>query len=180
MKLIGISGVAGSGKDTVADYLFRQHGFSKIAFADPLKQALVKVLGVNPKYFHESELKDATLPYWGFSPRHAMQSIGESIKNSLGEEVWLKRWFLSYQMIGETDHVVVPDARFDLECAAIRQLGGTIIHLRRPGAGLTGDAARHVSELGPSIMPEDHVLINDGTLEELYAGVEILLNEVAE
>jgi hypothetical protein len=39
MNIIGIVGKAGSGKDTVADILVRDHGFCKIALADPMKRA---------------------------------------------------------------------------------------------------------------------------------------------
>ena len=39
--LVGITGKAGSGKDTVGDYLVKSHGFKKIALADPIKR-LVK------------------------------------------------------------------------------------------------------------------------------------------
>ena len=37
--IIGVSGQAGSGKDTVADFLVKNHGFVKVALADPLKRA---------------------------------------------------------------------------------------------------------------------------------------------
>ena len=40
MNLIGLVGRAGSGKDTIADILVRDHGFVKIALADPIKRAL--------------------------------------------------------------------------------------------------------------------------------------------
>lgn len=36
--ILGISGLAGSGKDTVADILVRDYRFAKVAFADPLKR----------------------------------------------------------------------------------------------------------------------------------------------
>jgi hypothetical protein len=39
LNIIGIAGRAGAGKDTVADILVREHGFVKIALADPLKRA---------------------------------------------------------------------------------------------------------------------------------------------
>lgn len=38
-RIIGVCGVAGSGKDTFADYLCSKKGFCKIALADPMKRA---------------------------------------------------------------------------------------------------------------------------------------------
>jgi hypothetical protein len=38
VNIIGITGKAGSGKDTVADILVRKHGFVKVALADPMKE----------------------------------------------------------------------------------------------------------------------------------------------
>jgi dephospho-CoA kinase len=38
--LIGLSGKAGAGKDTVADYLVRCYKFQRMAFADPMKRFL--------------------------------------------------------------------------------------------------------------------------------------------
>ena len=37
-KIVGLIGFSGSGKDTVADYLVENNGFTKIKFADSLKQ----------------------------------------------------------------------------------------------------------------------------------------------
>lgn len=36
--LLGLCGLAGSGKDTVADHLVRHHRYVKVSFADPLKR----------------------------------------------------------------------------------------------------------------------------------------------
>jgi len=38
--VIGLVGATGSGKDTVADYLEKEHGVQKMRFADPLKETL--------------------------------------------------------------------------------------------------------------------------------------------
>lgn len=37
-KIVALSGLAGSGKDTVADLLVNRHSFQKIALADPIKR----------------------------------------------------------------------------------------------------------------------------------------------
>lgn len=41
--IIGISGLAGAGKDTVGDYLVKEHACIKIALADPLKRICKEV-----------------------------------------------------------------------------------------------------------------------------------------
>jgi hypothetical protein len=43
--IIGISGLAGSGKDTCADFLVRDHGFVKVALADLIKRMVRDVFG---------------------------------------------------------------------------------------------------------------------------------------
>lgn len=53
--IIGISGLAGSGKDTAADSLVLGHGYVKLSFADPLKRIARDVYG-----FTETQL-------WGSS-----------------------------------------------------------------------------------------------------------------
>jgi hypothetical protein len=48
--VLGVAGEAGSGKDTVCDYLVAQYGFQKIAFATPLKKIVADVF---PKFPEE-------------------------------------------------------------------------------------------------------------------------------
>lgn len=47
MKWLGIHGAAGSGKDTVADYIIKTFGGEKIALADPMKHFCRTILGFN-------------------------------------------------------------------------------------------------------------------------------------
>ena len=44
--IFGVGGEYESGKDTIADYLVRKYGYSKMAFADNLKFMCMKVFGV--------------------------------------------------------------------------------------------------------------------------------------
>ena len=43
--IIGVTGLIGSGKDTVADYLTNFHGFRRESFASTLKDAVASVFG---------------------------------------------------------------------------------------------------------------------------------------
>ena len=63
MKLIGLTGKARSGKDTVANYLFNQHGYTRIAFADPVKLAAQQVFGLTHEQTWVEGLKEVEIPY---------------------------------------------------------------------------------------------------------------------
>lgn len=174
MKLIGICGKARSGKDTIAKYLWNQHAFTRIAFADPVKLAAQKIFGLTDAQTWNDDLKEVEIPYWGMSPRRMFQLVGtEGGRDIFGYDLWIKRFILSYSMFKHTDDVVVPDVRFDNEAETIRELGGIIIEVRR-GQGLAGEAAQHKSEAGLSL-PPDNVITNEGTLAELYAKVNYVV-----
>ena len=171
MKLIGITGKASSGKDTIAHYLWGRHAFTSIAFADPLKLAAKAMFGLTSAQTWDADQKEVVIPHWGMSPRQIFQLLGtEAAKPVFGKDVWIKRWRISYDMLSRTDHIVVPDVRFDEEAEAIRGLGGVIVEVQR-GVGLQGSTGTHASELGLLKLP-DYVIDNNGTLEDLFMQVE--------
>ncbi len=65
--IIGLCGPAGSGKDTAADFLVKNHGFAKVAFADPLKRICKDVFA-----FTDEQL-------WG--PSEKRNAVDERFKN---------------------------------------------------------------------------------------------------
>lgn len=177
MKLIGITGKARSGKDTIAKHLWAEHQFTRIALADPLKMAARNIFGLTHAQTMDDDLKETIIPYWGLSPRQIFQLLGtEAIKGTFGELTWVKRWAISYDLLKNTDHVVVPDVRFDCEASAIRALGGVIVEVQR-GTGLTGSTGDHASELGLSSLP-DFVIDNSGTIDELCAVVDKIVGSM--
>ena len=175
-KLIGLAGKAGAGKDTVADYLWEKEGAIKIAFADALRAAACSIFGLDHRNFLDRDLKEAEVEYWGMTPRRMLQLLGtEATKPVFGDDIWLKRWCLSYSLVRDTDHVVVPDVRFDVEAEALRRLGGIIVHIVRPGSGLPGATGEHSSEAGVTPRADgDMYLSNSGSVEELRHKVDQL------
>lgn len=58
MKLIGLSGPAGVGKDTIADYLCERYGFVKFSFADPLYKEVAEAFGVTEAFLMDRANKE--------------------------------------------------------------------------------------------------------------------------
>jgi len=168
-KLIGLHGYARSGKDTLATLIMQQHRFTRMAFADPLKAAASVLFGIHRDVVFGDD-KTVVLEPWGITLREALQKLGtEAMRNNFGEDFWIKRWRMEYDRT--EGNVVVTDVRFENEAAAIRAAGGRMVHLTRPGAGLKGDAGRHPSEGGVTVMPGDLQIANDSTIQALSAKV---------
>ena len=77
--IIGITGKAGSGKDTVADYLVKNHDFIKLSFAGILKQGMQILFNLSDDQLHHPLVKEKIDPRWGKSPRELMQWLGTDI-----------------------------------------------------------------------------------------------------
>ena len=173
--LLGLTGPAGCGKDSVANHLQREHAFTPTSFAAPLKNACQYLFGLSHDEVTDRELKEKTIPFWGLSPRQIMQRFGtEAMKVTFGDEFWVKSWLRTYQKFGTTDHVVVSDVRFEEEAAQIRAMGGRIVHITRNNnpLALDGDAAKHASEMGVARLEGDLVIGNNGALNDLYIAAD--------
>ncbi len=201
--IVGLSGLAGSGKDTVADILVRDHGFAKIAFADPMKRAVHDWFDWNAaRLWGPSENRNAPdATYGGLTARKALQFLGTEIGRELYKDVWVeyglrvaKRLMAYvcyryspergvYEISDGTEAnspkgVAISDVRFVNEFQPIQKAGGKVIRIVRTGAGLNGAAGLHASEMEQFSIPDnsfDAVLVNDGTLEELAEKVAVLV-----
>lgn len=168
--IIGITGPAGAGKDTVADYLVQAHDFRKLSWASPLK-AMLAAAGL-PEPANRDD-KEKQIPGFDFSWRQAAQRLGTEWGRGLDADIWIK---MVGQILREQPHVewVISDCRFENETALIRSLGGQILHLEGRSVDL-GAAAGHASEAGLTQLPEDWLLYNNGTISEMYSEVGIVL-----
>lgn len=166
--LIGITGRAGSGKDTVADHLMRVHNFGKYSMAQPLKEML-KVIGVP---CDTQEEKAATNPVFGVTNRYLAQTLGtEWMRNCIAEDGWIR---LAEKEIREwCGSLVIPDIRYNNEAEMIIDHGGLILQINRPYQ--ENIAGSHVSESG--IIPEyvSYIVNNDGTIPQLLAMIDAII-----
>lgn len=168
--LIGLHGLARTGKDTAASYLAEQFMLYSYAFADPLKAAVAQLFNLSHDHM-EGSLKETLLPGIGKSPRQLMQLLGtEWGRQQVHPELWLllATQNISYQMVIDQTHyagVVIRDVRFENEAEWIRRQGGHVVHILRPDAAAV---AAHSSESGIAIHDNDFTVHNEGTLDDLY------------
>ncbi len=175
MRIIGLTGCAGSGKDAAAEALCERAGYVRISLADPLKRICADVFGWDrDRLYGPSANRNAPDPAWGgLTARHALQQIGTECFRKLHPDVWVRYALTSAESLLAQDEdcrgVVVSDVRFPNEAEAIRAAGGKVVRLTRPGAGLTGAAGAHESEAGIPAELVDLELPNTGPLRLLQA-----------
>ncbi len=171
-RLIGITGKAGSGKDTFASFLEQYASIERYSFAGPLKDACCLLFGwTRHQVDHDREFKDRIDPRWGFSPRRAMQLMGtEYGRELLRDDLWVH---MAEVRLKETTAptMVVTDVRFENEAEWVRKSGGTLVHIVRYDCKQVED---HASEAGVSMKDGDIVISNLGTIRHLEMMAENL------
>lgn len=191
MILIGLAGVARSGKDTAAGVLAREVGLYSYAFADPIKRMLEQVFGDNFVHGDREQIE----PISGVSYRTLMQTLGTEWGRNIQPDLWTRvakskwEWVkegmpwvtelgrMSNLQLGNEElnkGMVISDVRFDNEAGWIRSEGGIIVHIDRPGTEKVG-VAGHVSEQGVTRLPYDLVVMNDCTMEHYYSNLDYLV-----
>ncbi len=182
MRLIGISGKARSGKDSIADYLVGNCGAFRYAFADPLKQAAATAFGIPLGDFYDADKKEVINKFWNISPREIAQIFGtECMRNQFRQDFWVMRAtseMTSFDAHNDKDRIfVIPDVRFENEADWVRKNGGEMWHVIRPSLG-EGVVRAHASEAGVEVGDEDIAFLNDADLNNLYALVEARLSDL--
>jgi len=176
--IIGLSGYARSGKDSVAEYLVQHHGFTRLAFADNLKQLLYDV---NPIILSGGDERvQSFVDYFGWDEskkipevRELLQRLGESARERIGQDVWINAVLKEAEGL---DRVVISDVRYQNEANAIRfDAGGKLIRIIRYGVSSAND---HISETDLDNYSFDASIHNDYTLSSLGHEVERVMEDL--
>ena len=155
--IIGICGLIGSGKGTVADLLVKEHNFSKISFADKLKDGVATVFGWDRSML-EGDTSDSRKwreqedKYWSketgrkITPRLVLQEFGtECMRDGFYDGIWIS---LVKQKILQNPKTnwVIPDVRFPNEIKLIKELHGKVWQVRRGELPLWWATAENVND----------------------------------
>lgn len=184
--IVGICGLIGSGKGTVADVLVEQ-GFTKISFADKLKDGVAAVYGWDRAMLEgdtpeSREWREAQDDFWTketgrtITPRIVLQEFGtDCMRNGFYDGIWISAVKQVLINNPNTDYVI-PDVRFENEIDMIRQVSGQVWEVSRGSDPEWLDAYKktgtkpvniHPSEWRWARSKKDHNIPNDGNMQDL-------------
>ncbi len=198
MRLIGLNGYKGSGKDLTFDLIKElAPEAQRRAFADRMKLFGASLLGLTYEddiLFTMNQLKSlgsvsSQIGGWTRAEvdgRQFLRNVGENARLMFGQYFWVDQvlpdprryseWGFHEISLLQVDFLVVTDVRYEFEAERIKRLGGQIWNVTRPGVGSDG----HISEQDPltwqSLNQPDVWISNDGTLADLKEKLRIELD----
>lgn len=209
MSIVGITGKIGSGKDTIADYLCKEHGYVRMSFASTLKDAVSSVFGWDRNMLEgltkeSREWRETKDTWWSnrlnmeITPRFVLQYWGTEVcRQGFHNDIWVAS--LENKLRNISKNVVITDCRFKNEVDAIKNAGGVSIRVERGNEPEWYNFARQYNDTNDTITKEllknelelmnvhaseyssvgldyDYVIDNNGTLEDLYRKVRLVIN----
>lgn len=135
--IIGISGLAGSGKDTAADFLVKDHNFVRLALADKLKRICKDVFDFSIEQLWgpssarnkpDERYKRGPCPQCNddpekramcegsslyLTPRHALQQLGTEWGRACYDNVWIEDGLRTAKLILEKSDRGTPRFHYD-------------------------------------------------------------------
>jgi hypothetical protein len=183
MSIIGIAGLAGSGKTTAGNWFLRnQKNCIRMSFAQPLKKMMYELIRdtlptkwpLRPSdYLTNPELKNEPLPFLaGHTPRRLMQTLGtEWGRDTVEPDFWVKLAEGKIERtLGNNYHrgedmrvrIVFDDLRFANEADMVRRYGGLVVRIERPDAKPVEEHASEKLHFDPDV-----TILNIGTIEDL-------------
>ena len=194
MIVIGLTGRAGAGKDTVADRLVAKHGFTKMSFAGPLKDILLSVnpiLGFHPMHPGTLITLSEALTDCGGEDgvkklfpkyRSYAQKLGTEGVRKYDPDFWINTAIKEVVKLPRDARVVFTDVRFPNEAATIQRFFGRdytteLWFVDRPESGLRSVTA-HASEEHAGAMNEQVTVHNNGSVWDLEWIVDSLARDL--
>ena len=198
--IFSISGQKRAGKDTVANYIVDNVISSRVAFAEPVRDVCRAYFGWDDEWLLGKH-KENVDPYWGISPRQAMQYLGTEVgrvglsenypefKSVTADNIWIKKALQTIRIKSEKKYVdqfgkirafIIPDMRFLNEYGAIKKMvneGFEVITIGVRREGLPSDSHASETEIKYCVDKCDFVLDNNRKISDLQDSVDEIISE---
>lgn len=170
LRVISISGKAGAGKDTLGQVLkqkLEEQGYTVLIahYADLLKY-------ICKTFFDWNGEKDE-------AGRSLLQYVGTDVVRKRHPNFWVDFLIQIFDLFGDSwDYVIVPDCRFPNELHKIREAGYYATHIRvirDIESGLNEGQQQHASETAMDNEVPDYTVPNNGTIEDLFNAIEVIV-----
>jgi hypothetical protein len=193
--IVGVCGLIGSGKGTVADILEKDHGFKKISFADSLKDAVSVVFSWDRALLEgdtdeSREWREKRDPWWAdrlgyadLTPRWVLQMWGTEVcREGFHRDIWIAS--IEKKLEDHSKNYVIPDTRFTNEIDMIQRLDGQVWCVKRGKDPLWFQKYQshhiipdhiHPSEWQWALSKFDQVIYNDNTITDLESKIKSLI-----
>jgi dephospho-CoA kinase len=159
--IVGISGKAQSGKDTIGEYLVKKHGFIRIASADALKRIAMRTFNWDGEKDAKGRkfLQDLATAVRGYDPDFWINITFKEIERQNKEENNV--YSATYR---KDKNFVITDVRYKNEADYLMRAGAILMRIERAGIELFD----HESETQlDSYENFDCRIYNNGSIEEL-------------
>jgi len=179
--IIGLTGYAQSGKDTVAKILVENFGFIRIAFADRIRDLVFEMNPMIDSVAGEPRFLRDFITHYGWEEakknphiRRILQTTGVGARKTFGEDFWVEQ---GIRQVDDTNSYVFTDVRFTNEAESIKMFEDSQIwRVKRIGVEAVNS---HVSEHEMDGYQVDQIFTNNGTIEDLELMVKARMSGYA-
>jgi hypothetical protein len=175
--IIGLTGYAQSGKDTVAKVLVENFGYTRVAFADKIRDFVYEMNPMVDNIVGEPIFLKERVKHYGWETakkdphvRRTLQDVGVAARKLFGDDFWVDEAMKTMLNDPRPDmNYVITDVRFLNEADMIRANQGQLWRVKRIGVSAVNG---HVSEHELDNHPVDQIFTNDGTVKDLEAMIK--------
>lgn len=171
--LVGIGGRLASGKDTLADALVADYGFTKLNFSAPLVRfasVINPLVEADVRFTDWVEMLGLTAAKERPEIRRILQKVGDALRAEFGSQVLVDLLDADIKRhLERGENVVITGVRFPAEVALIEKHDGLRVWVSRLGSE-DSENGSHITENSVSASDFELLVINDaGSADEFIA-----------
>ena len=193
MKIIAFTGALESGKSTAAlGAVSRILNMGKgkkevvacVAFADPMKHICEEYFGFEEENLYTPDGKRKINPVWNITGREFLQKFGQGMRDIIDPNFWVKLMEIKIENLSKDEEnnyaaILIDDLRMVNEAEMVHKHGGIVIHVERPEHNpVFKGIENHPSEVKLPASLIDYMIVNDGTVDDLYKKVNSIIDQI--